>query len=676
MWPQLFDNSLICVRCLRHLQLRQFHIFNRHFSSVTKILSDVQKVKLNNNCSKRKSISEPTSRRLSKLPKPPKHTKFTLIKQVVNATEINDGTITNSFDEVASLNVANLQSEVSQISFDNSIDIFKELGIETYTCENLQDKDFMSSSIINNNEDVDIFDDTQLTKKNLLSYIHVCIYNDSLSEAHSFLLEFIGKFSNSLSSSDIAHCCELLIKGWARKGNTENVLELKEFISKSLKVTLNHQIYEYYLLSLAKQMKETTAEDVKALLDEMRQFNLTPEHLFYRSTLNKGEIKFIHDFLDKLGISLRLRKFIHSKAYHNKHIEEILRTGQKDYDPFQGIDLSQMNAFVEAQFNSEKECVVKVAPIDARFYDLEAKKPQNYYEKLINILESEWRVTLTEGFQNYLSLIRSKHKRLNGIPFVHYMTILEPAVYVEAMMEEIRKCASFSEYYSPFASQLFQSLGSKIMTQYLLRSNTNEGTLEDFYQCYQQYVQYTLQPDLIKRYNPREYWQHLLESDHHYYFDETKSWPNNVLKEIGKDLYEIISTDAKFNSLFMQLVRPDFSALQPVITFLYKNHDTVKTKRELRVHPLLIKLYEGACSHIHFESERLPMLSPPVPWINPNFGGNLLIQNFIVRPPPLYPKQKLKKLPLHQMYPTYDSLNALSLCPWKINGNVSFHFTA
>ena len=379
----------------------------------------------------------------------------------------------------------------------------------------------------------------------------------------------------------------------------------------------------------------------------------------------------MHDFLSQPGIDLKLRNYIHPRAYHNQHMDEIMATEQKYYDPFEGVDLSRMDSLVEEQFKSEKDSVVKVEPIDARFYDVEEKMPQNFYKGLIDILETEWKVTLTEGFHNYIKCIRAKHKRLNGIPFVHYLTILEPDVYVEAMCEEIRKCASFSQFYSPFASQLFETLGRKIMSQYLLRSYTNDGTLHDFKQCYKQYVKYTLSPDLIMKYNPREYWQHLLESGHHYYFDETKNWPKNVLKEIGKDLYEIISNDAMFNSDFLELIESESStAMQPVISFVYKNHDICKTKKELRVHPLLIKLYEGACSHIHFESERLPMLTPPVPWINPSFGGNLLVRNFIVRLPQFYPRQKLKKVPPHQMYPTYDSLNALSLCPWTINGKV------
>ncbi|KAJ6219973.1 hypothetical protein RDWZM_005785 [Blomia tropicalis] len=555
-----------------------------------------------------------------------------------------------------------------------STDIFQELGLDSYMCENLEEVMQNNTIVRNNAESYDIFDDINLTKRNLLSYIHVSIYNDNLSEAHQFLLEFIGKFSNSLSTNDIGNCCELLIKGWARKGNTDNVIELMDFIRNSLKLNLNTQIYEYYLLSLEKQIKETTKDNLEQVFSEMRSSNIKPEYLFFRSTLNRKEIQLIRDMFQRFDVDLKLKKYNFPKMSRNKHLQDIMAIPQKHYDPFEGIDLSQMNQLVEEQFCTEIDSTIKVKPIDAQFNDLDAKEPESFYKRLIELLESCWKQSLAEGFQNYLRTIRSKHKRLNGIPFVHYMTLMEPEIYVEAMIEEIRKCSSFSESYSPFALHLFETLGRKIMSKYLLRSNQNDDTFADFKNCYEKYVQYTMNPELIRKFNPREYWQHLIENGNHYFFDESKYWANNVLKEIGKDLYEVISNSTMFNSEILLMSQMSLNnknqLIQPVISFLYKSHEMYKTKKEVRVHPLLIKLYEGARSDIHFESERLPMICPPVPWISSTFGGNLLHRSFIVRPPPYYPRKKLKNLPVNQMYPTFDSLNALSLCPWKINQKI------
>lgn len=563
----------------------------------------------------------------------------------------------------------------------SSIDIFQELGLEG---EGSQGHEFLRAveEDLHNQqlEQHDIFDDAYLTKRNLLSYIHVCNFNDQLLEAHSFLLDFIGKFSNSFTSNDIAHCCELLIKGWARKGNSEKARELIDYIRHDLRVKPSLQVYEYYLLAMAKQMREVDAEMVGRVIDEMKGNGHATDYLFTRSTLNRAEIKLIKDFLQRHSINICFQRITLAKSYHNKLVDNICSTPQKYYDPFEGVDLAKLPTdYIDEQFNAEKASVVKIGPIGANFYDTQEKGSVGFYRNLIGQFEADWMEALTKGFANYLQVTHQKHKRLNGIPFIHYMTILEPEFYVNSMLEEVRKCASFSEHYSPFSGQLFEQLGGKVMSQYLLRSNTNDHTLADFRECYEKYVAYTMDPQLLAKHNPREYWQHLLNSGEHYFFDESKNWPKNVLKEIGKDLYEIIASEAMFNS--KRLLEEDGHAavaggggggntMQPVISFVYKNFDSFKTKKEIRVHPLLIKLYQGANSDIHFEVERLPMITPPVPWINASFGGNLLKREFIIRLPTNYPKQRFKKLPVQQLWPTFDSLNALGLCPWRINTTI------
>ncbi|KAI2808518.1 hypothetical protein BLOT_006463 [Blomia tropicalis] len=633
---------LYCPNCISFLSTRYFRIFahQRVSYNVSKILDDIQKRQRK----QQNGLRPSTKTSISTKTKPIK------LKENLRYNIKNNSS-------TRKLNVKDNNLVAADLSIDcsttiASTDIFQELGLDSYMCENLEEVMQNNTIVRNNAESYDIFDDINLTKRNLLSYIHVSIYNDNLSEAHQFLLEFIGKFSNSLSTNDIGNCCELLIKGWARKGNTDNVIELMDFIRNSLKLNLNTQIYEYYLLSLEKQIKETTKDNLEQVFSEMRSSNIKPEYLFFRSTLNRKEIQLIRDMFQRFDVDLKLKKYNFPKM--NRSITN--------------------ESLVEEQFCTEIDSTIKVKPIDAQFNDLDAKEPETFYKRLIELLESCWKQSLAEGFQNYLRTIRSKHKRLNGIPFVHYMTLMEPEIYVEAMIEEIRKCSSFSESYSPFALHLFETLGRKIMSKYLLRSNQNDDTFADFKNCYEKYVQYTMNPELIRKFNPREYWQHLIENGNHYFFDESKYWANNVLKEIGKDLYEVISNSTMFNSEILLMSQMSLNnknqLIQPVISFLYKSHEMYKTKKEVRVHPLLIKLYEGARSDIHFESERLPMICPPVPWISSTFGGNLLHRSFIVRPPPYYPRKKLKNLPVNQMYPTFDSLNALSLCPWKINQKI------
>lgn len=638
-------SSIFCKHCpqcmIKCFITRNLHttIHYRTSLNVTKLLDDIQNTKINVKIKKKpKTLEKLLKNNLEKK-----------IKKKSNYTAINVSNDENVFVE-------------NEPTTEKSLDLFEELGL-TNVDQLIESESFDYRTIDDNYE---MYENSFMAKKNLLSYIHLCLYNDQLSEAHSFLQKFLHKFPSILSSNDVATCCEVIIKGMAQKGNTELVKELISFIRNTLRVKPSINCYDFYLLSLCKQITDINKEQIDYFFKEMEKDELNPEYLLFKPMLNTSEIQTIKNFLKKNNIQINFKNYQHKKQYNNALVDKILLTDQKLYEPFEGLDLSNMNNSVKEQFDIECNLMIKLKSIDAKFHDVEIIKGEDYYQNLVQKMENDWKVSLMNSFNNYLKSLQNKQKKLNGILLIHYMTVMEPEVYVNAMLEEIRKCATFSEFYSPFSFQLFEALGRKIMSQYLHRSNLLDGSFVDFKNCYKKYVDYTMNPDLIRKYNPREYWQHLMDNGYYYYFDENKCWPSNILEEIGKDLYEIIALETKFNLNIKELMS---YSRQPVISFFYKKHER-KTKKEVRVNPLLVKIYENAGSDIFFEAERLPMLSPPVPWINPNFGGNLLIRNFLVRVSQNYPKQRLRQTPSQQLYPTFDSLNALSLCPWIINEKV------
>lgn len=66
------------------------------------------------------------------------------------------------------------------------------------------------------------------------------------------------------------------------------------------------------------------------------------------------------------------------------------------------------------------------------------------------------------------------------------------------------------------------------------------------------------------------------------------------------------------------------------------------------------------------------MLSPPMPWISPKIGGQLIRSTDFMRQQGLVADQlkKINDLPLQNLYPIIDSLNCLSLVPWSVNQKV------
>ena len=63
------------------------------------------------------------------------------------------------------------------------------------------------------------------------------------------------------------------------------------------------------------------------------------------------------------------------------------------------------------------------------------------------------------------------------------------------------------------------------------------------------------------------------------------------------------------------------------------------------------------------------MVVPPMPWYSPNQGGYYLRKSQLLRLKDTSNEQRILVDNTHpsNMYPIYDSLNALSACPWRIN---------
>lgn len=61
-------------------------------------------------------------------------------------------------------------------------------------------------------------------------------------------------------------------------------------------------------------------------------------------------------------------------------------------------------------------------------------------------------------------------------------------------------------------------------------------------------------------------------------------------------------------------------------------HESKLSLEEVKPHPVLSRLYKGACSpHLYFSVTDLPMLSPPLPWNAPSSGGYLIARTSLIR---------------------------------------------
>jgi DNA-directed RNA polymerase len=90
---------------------------------------------------------------------------------------------------------------------------------------------------------------------------------------------------------------------------------------------------------------------------------------------------------------------------------------------------------------------------------------------------------------------------------------------------------------------------------------------------------------------------------------------------------------------------------------------------QIKIHPLLASLFG---SDLIFESNRLPMISSPMPWFSPSQGGYFLSKSNLLRLKSNASEQinLVEKTHPSHMYSILDSLNALSSCPWRINARI------
>lgn len=90
---------------------------------------------------------------------------------------------------------------------------------------------------------------------------------------------------------------------------------------------------------------------------------------------------------------------------------------------------------------------------------------------------------------------------------------------------------------------------------------------------------------------------------------------------------------------------------------------------QLKPHALLTKILS---SSLIFEANKMPMIVPPMPWYLTTQGGYFLSKSNLLR---LSDSMQEQRILIDQsngssVHTVYDSLNSLSLCPWRVNTKI------
>ncbi|XP_029850897.2 DNA-directed RNA polymerase, mitochondrial isoform X2 [Ixodes scapularis] len=506
-------------------------------------------------------------------------------------------------------------------------------------------------------------------KTSLRAFIEVCVQANLLDQALSslhFHRNRAKEQNKGIAVVDVK-VFNSLLRGFSAKGKLGRVQELLRTMEHD-GVRPDAQSYAALLEAHARQ-PSLARDDVDGVLHQMAGQGITPEDLF-------KSCKFLGDQRE------RVLKAIHAVLpdfepappnYPTEYVcplLERLSQQEKAHETFPGevVSLASLRNSAGEQLSWEVQGQVEVHSVAARL--AQPSERVLFLRKQIEANEAAWRVRLKGAFVQNLKALYSHSYMNRGMSLYPYLSVLAPEVYVNIIIQEMRGLAMSSETFSPALSILHQGLGAKVMTRYVTAVKEHTGIAAKVTLLYEKYLEYYLSPELRERHSAREYWQKLkaehsagpsLDSD-------IALWPYHTLLGVGRFLYDIMIHEAKID---INVLRHSSSTKRMIPAF-YNIYRTVgaRTKEEIKPHPLLSKLYRGGSQEqLSFDVGLVPMVCPPLPWSCVNSGVFLLTQTPFVRLPEAAQQQKLvlESTPVEQLYPSFDALNILALCPWRIN---------
>ncbi|XP_064459637.1 DNA-directed RNA polymerase, mitochondrial-like [Ornithodoros turicata] len=504
----------------------------------------------------------------------------------------------------------------------------------------------------------------------LRAYVDTCIQANLLDQAHSALHFHRYKSrhqNNGISVVDI-HVFNSLMRGFALKGKLSRCLELLHTMEHD-KVEPDLHTYRS-LLEVHARQATISKQEVEKLVQALEGKGYTLEQLV-------TEGRFLGNQREKLleAIHVAVPEFEpEPMKYPRDYVCSLLKRLEKQekahdaYSNSKGVmSMEELRRCASEQLAWEVEGQLTVKSV-AR--ETNPSEKVIFLRKQVEATEAAWKVKLRESFLQNMKALFSHSYMIRGMSLYPYLNVLEPDCYVNIMLQEMRALAMSSETFSPAIGVLHHGIGAKVMTRYMTAVKQNNGIAEKITALYERYLEYFTTPELRSRYTPREYWQTLkeLNSSGPSLDGEVSPWPYYTLLGVGRFLYDVIIHEAKID---INVTRHS-SSTKKMIPAFYNIYRTVgpRTKEEIKPHPLLAKLYRGALlEELSFDVGVVPMVCPPLPWSCVQSGVFLLTQTPFVRLPETAQQQKaiLENTPPEQLYPSFDSLNILGMCPWKIN---------
>ena len=496
----------------------------------------------------------------------------------------------------------------------------------------------------------------------LKSFLHVCINQGMLEKAHQTFVWYRYRFLQA-GLLDLS-VYNLMLRSWADLGKTNKVKEVLRLMEKA-NIQPDLQSYASTLLAFSKH-KVVHLEVIKKVLKSIDSNGYRLEDLFIRSKLTSEQRQSIVKLLAEHEIKVDFNRDAVRSQYNNPLLQS-LNSGPQKY-PTLSMKVRELRKWLQEQKNHEERGIVKIKSVFR-----EEAIPQEEMDRLKSIWdknELEWRTALRKALQTNLHLQKTKYANHQGINIYPFLTSVDFNDLLEIILDETSLLLSITEHYSPPASTLYRDLGKRVQSKYLTKFKRRSNFSNDIDSLYNKYL---LAITSNRSCNSRVFLEQLasdfeisLIND----FDEMQ-WSTGVRYLVGKFLYEIISSELRF----------DVNALNPkkksqrIVPVLFSYYKTNKKHvfEEIKSHPLFLELTRKVFSReVVFGTGDLPMLVPPMPWVSQHVGGYILCKSELIRDLEDLGTNSLSPHYTDGCLPVLDAINALQMTPWKINPEVSY----
>ncbi|XP_037085812.1 DNA-directed RNA polymerase, mitochondrial-like [Pollicipes pollicipes] len=511
-------------------------------------------------------------------------------------------------------------------------------------------------------------------------YLEVCVNSGLVNRAYNTLLYYRNLSRNFHRTTDVrdVRLHNTLLAGFAKKGQLDRVSDVLKVMRDDL-VAPDAESYALVFQCLGRQPKTTeNVRFARGLLQEMDEagVRLRDANGLSLGGTNRALALKALSWADQGRARAWPTTPVHYDCSLLTHLNADLDTHQVE-SPALGVKLERpYSELAREQISNELAGTVTVASV-YRPSDEPLPRSREHSNAYMSRLEADWEKSLTAGFHRNLGPVRQQYhsnQMSRCISLYPYLTGMEVREYVRLMMTEIQGHLSNSAQQLLGRSSLHRRLGELAMKRYQSHVKQSSGLVDRLMEVYGVYLDWYGRAD-APGYTPRQRWsrvvaEHRSTTDLEY---RDRGWSPVIISSIGQFLYKLILHDVKIDPSITKLARLTEHPIPAFYTVF--RQDGARHREVVKPHPALARLYRATRRHqITFDTNLVPMVSPPLPWVSARSGGYLMSSSPLMRirasGQASSQLKRLEETPTQQLYPVLDSLNQLGAVPWIINQQV------